>query len=64
MVQSRFLPWLTVSYISNRFHARGLLIALMMEAPWTSEKLVDFYQTTRRYNPEDNHLFHKYKTLK
>jgi hypothetical protein len=44
------------SYISNRFHARGLLIALMMEAARTSETLVNFYQTTRRYNPEDSHL--------
>jgi hypothetical protein len=34
----------------------GLLIALMMEAARTSETLVNFYQTTRRYNPEDNHL--------
>jgi hypothetical protein len=38
------------------FHARGLLIALMMEAARTSETLVNFYQTTRRYNPEDSHL--------
>jgi hypothetical protein len=28
----------------------------MMEAARTSETLVDFYQTTRRYNPEDSHL--------
>jgi hypothetical protein len=28
----------------------------MMEAARTSETLVNFYQTTRRYNPEDNHL--------
>jgi hypothetical protein len=28
----------------------------MMEAERTSETLVNFYQTTRRYNPEDNHL--------
>jgi hypothetical protein len=35
---------------------RGLLIALMMEAARTSETLVTFYQTTRRYNPEDSHL--------
>jgi hypothetical protein len=33
-----------------------LLIALMMEAESTSETLVNFYQTTRRYNPEDSHL--------
>jgi hypothetical protein len=32
-------------------------IALMMEATRTSETLVNFfYQTTRRYNPEDIHL--------
>jgi hypothetical protein len=31
-------------------------IALMMEAARTSETLVNFYQTTRRYNPEDSHL--------
>jgi hypothetical protein len=33
-----------------------LIIALMMEAARTSEKLVNFYQTTRHYNPEDSHL--------
>jgi hypothetical protein len=32
------------------------LIALMMEAARTSETLVTFYRTTRRYNPEDGHL--------
>jgi hypothetical protein len=33
-----------------------MAIALMMEAARTSETLVNFYQTTRRYNPEDSHL--------
>jgi hypothetical protein len=28
----------------------------MMEAAGTSETSVNFYQTTRRYNPEDSHL--------
>jgi hypothetical protein len=32
------------------------LIALMMEEASTSETLVNLYQTTRRYNPEDSHL--------
>jgi hypothetical protein len=32
------------------------LIALMTEAASTSEALVNFYQTTRRNNPEDSHL--------
>jgi hypothetical protein len=32
------------------------LIALIMEAARNSETLVNFYQTTRRYNPEDSHL--------
>jgi hypothetical protein len=43
--------------IYQRF--RGLassIIALMMEAARTTETLVNFYQTTRRYNPEDSHL--------
>jgi hypothetical protein len=32
------------------------LIALMVEAASTSETLVNFYQTTWRYNAEDSHL--------
>jgi hypothetical protein len=41
------------------------LIALMMEAARTSETLVNFYQTTRRYNPEDSHLrSHRRQNLK
>jgi hypothetical protein len=32
------------------------LIALMMEAVQTSETLVNSYQSTRCYNPEDSHL--------
>jgi hypothetical protein len=31
-------------------------IALIMEAASTSETLVNFYQTIRRYDPEDSHL--------
>jgi hypothetical protein len=30
-------------------------IALMMEAASTSETSVNFFQTTRRNNPEDSH---------
>jgi hypothetical protein len=33
-----------------------LLIALMMAAESTSETSVNFYQTTRRNNPENSHL--------
>jgi hypothetical protein len=33
-----------------------VLIALMMEAARSSETLVNFYQTIRRYNPEDSLL--------
>jgi hypothetical protein len=32
------------------------VIALMMDAASTSETLVNFHQTSRRYNPEDSHL--------
>jgi hypothetical protein len=35
--------------------ASGLL-ALMMEAASTSETSVNFYQATRRINPENSHL--------
>jgi hypothetical protein len=34
----------------------AMIIALMMEAARTSETLVNFYQTTRCYNPEDSNL--------
>jgi hypothetical protein len=40
-------------YVSE---VQGDIIALMMEAARTSETLVNFYQTTRRNNPEDSHL--------
>jgi hypothetical protein len=32
------------------------VIALMVEAARSPETLVNFYQTTWRYNPEDSHL--------
>jgi hypothetical protein len=36
-----------------------------MEAAKTSETLVNFYQITRRYNPEDSHLrTHRRENLK
>jgi hypothetical protein len=36
-----------------------------MEAARSSETLVNFYQTTRRYNPEDSHLrTHRRENLK
>jgi hypothetical protein len=39
--------------------------ALMMEAARTSETLVNFYQTTRHYNPEYSHLHtHRRENLK
>jgi hypothetical protein len=52
----KVLPWLTGSYISNQFHVHGLLFTLLTEAAKTSEMLVNFYQTTQHYNPEDSHL--------
>jgi hypothetical protein len=37
----------------------------MMEAARTSKTLVNFYQTTRRYNPEESHLrTHRRENLK
>jgi hypothetical protein len=41
------------------------LIALMMEAVQTSETLVNSYQSTQLYNPEDSHLHsHRRENLK
>jgi hypothetical protein len=46
-------------------HHQGDEISLMMEAARTSETLVNFYQTARRYNPEDSHLrTHRRENLK
>jgi hypothetical protein len=41
------------------------VVALMMEAARTSETVINFYQTKRRYNPEDSHLrTHRRENLK
>jgi hypothetical protein len=51
--------WVVAPYslveVYRRFRGQRL-IALMMEAARTSETLVNFYQTTWRYNPEDIYL--------
>jgi hypothetical protein len=42
-----------------------LKMAVFWVAASTSETLVNFYQTTRRYNPEDSHLrIHRRENLK
>jgi hypothetical protein len=41
-------------YYSPEDQQRHTHFAVMMEAARTSETLVNFYQTTRRYNPEDS----------
>jgi hypothetical protein len=49
--------WVVAPCILVEVYRRfSLLIALMTEAESTSETSVNFYQTTRRYNPEDSHL--------
>jgi hypothetical protein len=45
-----------VFWVVVRILARGLFIALMMYSANTTETSVNFYQTTRRNNPEDSHL--------
>jgi hypothetical protein len=62
LVRPVSLHWMTDPYITTRFLSPGLLIALMMEAARTSEMLVNFYQTTRCYNPEDSNL--EYSVMK
>jgi predicted permease len=36
--------------------AASIIRAMMMGAARISETLLNFHQTTRRYNPEDSHL--------
>jgi hypothetical protein len=47
--------WLTFTDVSEVL-AASIIRALMMEAASTSEKSVNFNQTTLRNNPEDSHL--------
>jgi hypothetical protein len=47
---------MTVSFISNRFLAGGLLIALMIEAIRASVTSVNSCQSKWRYSSEDSHL--------
>jgi hypothetical protein len=45
--------------------AASIIRDMMMEAARSSETLVNPYQTTRRYNPEDRHLrTHRRENLK
>jgi hypothetical protein len=54
--------WGSSNLLSNGYR---MLIALMMKATQTSETLVNWYQSTRRYNPEDSHLrTHRSENLK
>jgi hypothetical protein len=52
---------ITASIIRAVRKPRGLLIVLMMEAASTFETSVNFYQTTRRNNPEDSHLHTRHR---
>jgi hypothetical protein len=56
--QTEVWPWPcpTSSCILTYFFARGLLIALMMEAESTSEKSSNFYQISQCNIPEGVHL--------
>jgi hypothetical protein len=56
MGPGKALLWLTYSFVSNWFPACGLLIAVMREAVQTSETLINLYQSTQCYNPEDKYL--------
>jgi hypothetical protein len=52
--------WVVVPCSLVEVLAASIIIALMMEAARTSETLLNFYQTTWRYNPEDSHLLPDY----
>jgi hypothetical protein len=48
--------WVVAPCSLVEVYQRFIIRALIMEATRTSETLVNFYQTTQRYNPEDSHL--------
>jgi hypothetical protein len=59
--------WAVVSLILYQWelHVRQRWLSSGLEAASTSETLVNFYQNTRRYNPEDSHLrTHRRENLK
>jgi hypothetical protein len=50
---------------NQKFHEDCCLLGCSTEAARSSETLVNFYQTTRCYNPEDNNLHtHRRENLK
>jgi hypothetical protein len=51
--------------VYGRFRGASIIkaIVLMMDAARTSVTSVNFYQTTRRNNPEHSHLHANYKLL-
>jgi hypothetical protein len=66
-VKRRVVWWkfTTVSEVLAASIIRAMIMMMMMEAERTSEIMVNFYQTTRRYNPEDSHLrTHRRENLK
>jgi hypothetical protein len=44
----------------SEVHTASIIIALMMEGVRTSETLVNFNVTTRRYIPEGSKLYHRH----
>jgi hypothetical protein len=52
----KFYKFYTFNAICKGNAATKSITALVMEAASTSETSVNFYQTTRRYNPKDSHL--------
>jgi hypothetical protein len=48
--------WLKFTNVSEVLAASIIIIALIMDAASTSGTSVNFYQSTRHYNPEDSHL--------
>jgi hypothetical protein len=57
----RRVDWYKFTNVSEDL-AASIIRVMMMEAARSSETLAHFYQTTRRYNPEDSHLLTAVRT--
>jgi hypothetical protein len=56
VAEASYVGFEVLTVVSTKMAIFWVVACLIMEAARTSETLVNFYQTTQHYNPEDSHL--------